>query len=131
MPVVIPSNITDIYLDIRAAEAMQITRYKKGGFYKNHTDGMSDSLSTYDTPDRPFMNGKVRKISMSIILNDDFEGGNFEFITYGSEKITINVIKPKLGDIIFFPSGVEHRVAPVTKGTRYSLVNWFVGPPVK
>ena len=42
----------------------------------------------------------------------------------------ITPIDAKAGDIIFLPSGMEHRVAPVTKGVRYSLVNWFVGPPV-
>ena len=35
----------------------------------------------------------------------------------------------KEGSIIVFPSFINHRVAPVTKGTRYSLVAWFVGPP--
>ena len=120
-------------LDVTSAEDMQITRYKKGGFYINHKDGMADSLSAYDIPNNPFMHGKVRKISMSIILNDNFEGGDFEFITppTGTKEILIDAIKPKVGQIIFFLSGVEHRVAPVTKGTRYSLVSWFLGEPVK
>ena len=39
--------------------------------------------------------------------------------------------KVKAGDMIFFTSGMEHRVTPVTKGVRYSLVNWFVGPPIR
>ena len=60
---------------------------------------------------------------MSIILNDDFEGGDFEI--YGEESEL-----PK-GSVIVFPSFIEHRVAPVIKGTRYSLVAWFVGPPFK
>ena len=76
------------------------------------------------------MHGHVRKISMSIILNDNFEGGAFEFASYGKEECNITPIEAKAGDIIFFTSGMEHRVAPVTKGVRYSLVNWFVGPPV-
>ena len=33
------------------------------------------------------------------------------------------------GSIIVFPAFMEHRVTPVTRGTRYSLVTWFVGPP--
>ncbi|BCU99421.1 MAG: hypothetical protein CM15mV27_1400 [Caudoviricetes sp.] len=33
--------------------------------------------------------------------------------------------KPK-GSIVVFPSFVYHRVIPVTKGTRYSLVCWSV-----
>ena len=118
-------------LDIKAAESMQLTRYRKGGFYELHKDGNSDHLSVYDEPNNPFMNGHVRKISMSIILNDNFEGGAFEFATYGKEQCDITPIDAKAGDMIFFCSGMEHRVAPVTKGVRYSLVNWFVGPPVK
>ena len=118
-------------LDIKAAESMQLTRYRKGGFYNFHKDGNADHLSVYDEPNNPFMNGHVRKISMSIILNDNFEGGAFEFASYSKEKFSITPIEAGAGDIIFFPSGMEHRVAPVTKGVRYSLVNWFVGPPVK
>ena len=117
-------------LDIKAAESMQLTRYRKGGFYNFHKDGNADHLSVYDEPNNPFMNGHVRKISMSIILNDNFEGGAFEFASYSKEKCGITPIDAKAGDMIFFCSGMEHRVAPVTKGVRYSLVNWFVGPPV-
>ena len=117
-------------LDIQSAESMQITRYKKGGFYNFHKDGNSDHLSAYDKPDNPFLHGRVRKISMSIILNDNYEGGAFEFASYSKEECSITPIEAKAGDIIFFTSGMEHRVAPVTKGVRYSLVNWFVGPPV-
>ena len=77
------------------------------------------------------MHGHVRKISMSIILNDNFEGGAFEFASYTKEVCTITPIKATAGSVLVFPSGMEHRVAPVTKGVRYSLVNWFLGPPVK
>jgi len=117
-------------LVIKAAESMQLTRYRKGGFYSFHKDGNADHLSTYDNPENPFLHGNVRKISMSIILNDNFEGGAFEFASYGKEECSITPIEAKVGDLIFFCSGMEHRVAPVTKGVRYSLVNWFVGPPV-
>ena len=118
-------------LDIHAAESMQLARYRKGGFYEWHKDGSSDSLAAYDEPQNEFLNGKVRKISMSLILNDDFESGEFEFCCYGEGKSEITPIELKRGDMIFFTSGMEHRVRPVTKGTRYSLVNWFVGPPIK
>jgi len=117
-------------LDIKAAESMQLTRYKKGGFYEFHKDGCADHLSAYDNPGNPFMHGHVRKISMSILLNDNFEGGAFEFASYNKEKCVITPIEAKAGDLIFFCSGMEHRVAPVTKGVRYSLVNWFLGPPI-
>jgi len=115
--------------DIKSCESCQVTRYKKGGFYGFHNDGAGDHLSAYDIPDNHFLDGRVRKLSMSIILNDNFEGGAFEFATYNKEKCTITPIKATTGSIIIFPSSVEHRVAPVTKGIRYSVVCWFLGPP--
>jgi len=118
--------------DISSAESPQIGRYKKGGFYGWHSDGGADCLSTYNKPDNKFLNGNARKLSMTILLNDNYEGGEFQFCTYKEEKPHIST--PEInstGSIIVFPSFLEHRVAPVTKGTRYSLVAWFVGPPFK
>ena len=118
--------------DIRYAESMQITRYKKGGFYGFHKDGKSDHLAKYDEPDNEFKHGHVRKLSMTVLLNDNYEGGEFQFATYNREKCEIETPKfNKTGMIIVFPSDMEHRVAPVTKGIRYSLVTWFLGPPFK
>ena len=82
-------------LDIKAAESMQLTRYKKGGFYGFHKDGNADHLSTYDNPGNSFMHGHVRKISMSIILNGNFSGGAFEFASYSKEKCSITPIEAK------------------------------------
>ena len=119
--------------DIRSAEGMQITRYKKGGFYAFHPDGRGDHLSTYDMPNNEFLHGNVRKLSMTVLLNDNYEGGEFQFTEYGKEQCEISTPEEfnKIGSIIVFPSDVEHRVAPVTKGIRYSLVVWFLGPPFK
>ena len=116
---------------IKSAEHMQITRYRKGGFYNFHRDGSGDHLSAYNNPQNAFIHGHVRKLSMSVILNNNFEGGAFEFASYSREKCTITPIEASTGSVIVFPSSMEHRVAPVTKGVRYSLVNWFVGPPVR
>ena len=118
--------------DIRSAEGMQITRYKKGGFYNFHKDGKGDHLSAYDAPDKEFIHGNVRKLSMTVLLNDNYEGGEFQFATLNKEKCEIHTPEfNKTGMIIVFPSDMEHRVAPVTKGIRYSLVVWFLGPPFK
>ena len=118
--------------DIKGAESMQITRYKKGGFYRFHKDGKGDHLSAYDEPDTEFMHGHVRKLSMTVLLNDNYEGGEFQFVTLNKEKCEIHTPEfNKTGTIIIFPSDMEHRVAPVTKGIRYSLVVWFLGPPFR
>ena len=70
----------------------------------------------------------VRKISMTLLLSDekDFEGGELQLIS--EEKETP---KLKQGHALFFASFLRHRVKPVTKGTRRSLVMWFGGPSFK
>ena len=115
---------------IKAAESMQITRYRKGGFYVFHRDGNGDHLSAYNKPQNAFMHGYVRKLSMTVLLNDAYEGGEFQFASYGKEECHISTPEfSKVGSIVVFPSEMEHRVASITKGVRYSLVTWFVGPP--
>ena len=118
--------------DITGVESMQITKYKTGSFYDWHRDGPSDCLSVYNNPDNKFMHGKVRKLSMTILLNGNYQGGEFQFSYYN--KLENKVETPDFknaGSVIVFPSFLEHQVSPVTKGTRYSLVAWFVGPPFK
>jgi PKHD-type hydroxylase len=71
-----------------------------------------------------------RKLSMSLLLSDpsEFEGGEFEVKT--DSDIPIN-LEQKRGRAWFFPSWALHRVTPVTKGVRKSLVLWVGGPPFK
>jgi len=112
--------------NIVAAENCQITRYTKDGFYTWHKDGMGSHNEVRNEPDNKFLHGNTRKLSMSIVLNSNFEGGDFEMRGEGERG---GAPKLKEGSIIVFPSFMEHRVAPVTKRIRYSLVAWFVGPP--
>jgi hypothetical protein len=70
---------------------------------------------------------ETRKLTCLAILNDDFEGGKF-FIQQGHEKIYPPQEK---GDIIVFPSFMVHGVEPVTKGKRFTVVTWLVGPYFK
>ena len=72
-------------------------------------------------------NSPVRKISMSLLLNheSEFEGGELELFADG------NVASLTQGHAIFFASFLNHRVKPVTKGVRKSLVVWFGGTPFK
>jgi len=70
---------------------------------------------------------ETRKISCLAILNDDFEGGKF-YIQNGHDKIYPPQEK---GDIIIFPSFMLHGVEPVTKGQRFSVITWLVGPYFK
>ncbi len=67
-----------------------------------------------------------RKISISILLNDDYEGGELGFFMTGEQQV-----KPDAGVAIAFPSFMPHRVCPVTKGERWSLVCWIAGDPFR
>ena len=123
------------------SEPCQFTKYGVEQYYGWHCDGF----------DRPYgdeepnlqLRGKVRKLSMTISLSDpsEYDGGNleFDFRNYSNpddEKERLDrmkectEIRPK-GSIVVFPSYVFHRVTPVTRGTRYSLVCWSVGKPFR
>ena len=102
---------------MRLTEIAQFTHYLTGGFYDWHMD--NDVTGKHQPP--------VRKISMTLLLSDPstFEGGELEFMSEGK------IAKLKQGQAIFFASWLQHRVKPVTKGERFSLVMWFGGPSFK
>jgi PKHD-type hydroxylase len=103
---------------MRLTEPAQFTEYPKGGFYDWHMD--SDTHFKHEPT--------VRKISMTLLLSDpaEFKGGELQFMDKG--KAIDNL---KQGQAIFFASFLRHRVAPVKKGIRRSLVMWFGGPPIR
>jgi predicted 2-oxoglutarate/Fe(II)-dependent dioxygenase YbiX len=55
-------------------------------------------------------------------LNDEYEGGEFAFF---DREI---IIRGGKGSIVMFPSNFmfPHEVMPVTSGTRYSIITWYV-----
>ena len=112
--------------DIVSAESCQVTRYTKDGFYTWHKDGLGSHNEVWNEPNNEALHGNTRKLSMAVILNSDFEGGDFELRDFDG-----NIPGLKEGSIIVFPSFIDHRVTPVTKGIRYSLVAWFLGPPFR
>lgn len=85
----------------------ELLKYPEGCFYIEHTDSFK---------------ARPRAVSCSFILNDDFEGGEFAFF---NKELKYKLSK---GDAIMFPSNFmyPHEVMPVTKGTRYSIVTWFI-----
>ena len=112
-------NQTSFEFDIYAIEALQVTKYAApGGKYEWHQDSNGYTPHTDDL---------VRKVSMSIALNEDYEGGEFMYLNSHEQK----EVPLKKGDMVVFPSYLLHTVKPVTKGTRYSLVAWASGGPLK
>jgi len=86
-------------------DSVNLLRYVKSGHLPAHQD---QGVST-------------RVLSSVIYLNDNYEGGEIEFI---NSKVKI---KPEAGSIIFFPSNFlyVHEVYPITNGTRYSMPHWY------
>ena len=120
------------------SESCQFTKYGVGQYYGWHCDSWD---KPYDKPDDLNSHGKIRKLSVTISLNDpdEYVGGNLEFdfrnqVDWERNKKkaikSCEEIRPR-GSIIVFPSFCWHRVAPVTSGTRYSLVIWNLGRPFK
>tara|TARA_R110000751_G_scaffold78848_3_gene159154 strand:+ start:1598 stop:2197 length:600 start_codon:yes stop_codon:yes gene_type:complete len=115
-------------------ETAQFTKYGKYDFYDWHVDSPSEPYPTNDS--RKGYEGKIRKLSSVLLLSEpgkDFEGGEFEmdFDSCGGEGKKIITGLNKQGSFIVFPSFVRHRVKPVTKGIRHSLVLWHLGLPWK
>jgi len=98
---------------MQITEMAQYTEYPEGGFYEWHVD--NDVNMQHEPP--------VRKISMTLLLSpeSEFEGGDLELMAEGK------IAKIKQGHAIFFASFIRHRVKPVTRGRRQSLVMWFGG----
>ena len=127
------------------SESCQFTKYGVGQYYGWHTDSWEVPYDRSKQKDEngnyPIDHGKIRKLSVTISLNDpdEYDGGNLEFDFRNqrdwerNKKSKIKActeIRPR-GSIIVFPSFVWHRVAPVTRGTRYSLVIWNLGYPYR
>jgi predicted 2-oxoglutarate/Fe(II)-dependent dioxygenase YbiX len=95
------------HCNIEQDSGYDLLKYEVGNFYNTHTDSFKD---------RP------RAVSCSFMLNDDYEGGEFAFF---DRELVYNL---KKGSCIMFPSNFmyPHEIMPVTSGTRYSIVTWFI-----
>jgi predicted 2-oxoglutarate/Fe(II)-dependent dioxygenase YbiX len=86
-------------------EDNNLLQYTETQKFNSHYDGDSSSK---------------RMISPILYLNDDYIGGEIEFVNFGIK------IKPKPGSLIVFPSNYAYRhiAHPVTSGTKYAIVTW-------
>jgi PKHD-type hydroxylase len=95
-------------------ECLQFAQYAPGQHYDWHTD-------TFTLSGNPI----ERKVTAVCLLSDpsEYEGGEFQMRLY--QQYSPPLAK---GTIIAFPSILEHRVTPVTKGERLSATVWMNGP---
>jgi|TARA_R100000005_G_C4902285_1_gene143895 Rps23 Pro-64 3,4-dihydroxylase Tpa1-like proline 4-hydroxylase len=89
---------------------IDLLKYSPGGRYNLHVDHFSNVS---------------RHLSIIINLNNNYEGGDLVFTDPKSNEVK----RLKLGErsIVFFPSNFmyPHKIEPITKGTRYSIVAWL------
>ncbi len=99
------------YLILGRDSGYQLLRYKKRGGYIRHVDSVPE---------------RQNHICCSILLNDDFGGGELTF--FGSDNIDEYTPKLTKGDMIIFPANFMYPYAinSITSGERYSVVTWFV-----
>jgi len=99
--------------ELAGSERLQFSAYAPGEHYDWHIDLGAQ------------LHFAQRKISVSVLLNDpaEYDGGDLE-VSIGSDN---KICARSKGAVILFPSYALHRVTPVTRGTRYSLVAWIVG----
>ena len=104
-------------------QAIQFARYQDGGHYDWHQDASPMDLAN-----------EGRKLSLTFSLTDDteYDGGLLQFYNgdkpYEDKDHDIEKDIKSVGTVIVFDSRDWHRVTPVTKGVRYSIVCWTVGP---
>ena len=105
-------------------DQFQYAHYCVNDHYNWHVDTQKNCSTTF-----------VRKLSFSLVLNDDYDGGVLQIAispTPDSEDpYRIFSVPKKRGTLIVFPSHMVHRVTPVTHGIRKSIVGWFTGPPLR
>jgi PKHD-type hydroxylase len=101
-------------------EPIQLGVYtaEDNGHYDWHIDAFTGNKST------------PRKLSMVLMLSDpsDFEGGELLLKSNNDNYTSLNMVK---GRAWFFPSYMLHKVTPVTRGTRKTIVLWVGGPAFK
>lgn len=103
-------------LSVNTRSNLQFTEYTVDQYYGWHMDTF-------------MLEDGMRKISIVVQLTDpsNYEGGDFQFRNYGGGVETMKVLRQR-GTVLIFPSWIEHRVTPVTKGKRQTLVAWMSGP---
>lgn len=117
LPYIHHANIQALHVNLNGNAEIQYTEYhaSEGGHYDWHGDVDWNEGLLAD-----------RKLSMTVQLSDpsEYEGGQFEF----GEVECPNEYSRVKGTVLVFPSYLTHRVTPVTKGVRKSLVSWWWGP---
>ena len=115
------ADFSSLYID--NIEPLQYSEYNTNQEYGWHQD----------VSNTPYPDGRIRKVSFSIFVNDNFEGGEFDLEIHGPnvKKRYISEWRRSNENCILFHSDMWHRVRPVKSGVRKSIVGWLLGPKMK
>lgn len=105
---IVNDDLKNVDKTYKCSEWLTLLIYEKDDFFGLHKD---DYL---DTKDRTIFTG-------GYLLNDDFDGGEFNLYHQGKEII----LEKKVGNTYIFDVAISHEVKPILKGIRYSLI-WFI-----
>ncbi|MBZ0120303.1 MAG: 2OG-Fe(II) oxygenase [Sandaracinaceae bacterium] len=122
------------HFELEIVEDLQFAIYGEGGRYDWHVDSSPRPYTAKDARMGEAFEGLIRKVSFSVQLSDPstYEGGDLELevgLPGDPERSEVPEDARARGTVIVFPSFVPHRVRPVARGVRYSLVGWACGKP--
>ena len=60
----------------------------------------------------------IKEWNVGIILNEDFEGGDYLIFDENDEPI---IIDKQIGNVCIYQSQIPHQVTPITKGERWTI----------
>ena len=94
----------------------------------NYNEYSSEQKQEYGWHADCFKLEKQSDIKLTVIVNistESYTGGELQlFLNHERTSHALN----DSGAVIVFPSWIQHRVTPVTSGTRKSVSFWLIGP---
>lgn len=117
--VALAANYDQWNFNITHSNQCEYLRYDKNGHFNSHVDTFFADVS--------HRAADMRKLTVILFLNDDYEGGKL-YLQIGSERLYPDTSP---GNVIIFPSFFLHGVEPIISGIRRSVVTWMAGPYLK
>ncbi|MCB9753063.1 MAG: 2OG-Fe(II) oxygenase [Myxococcales bacterium] len=109
----IPALARAYETSLRDVETPQALVYGPGDGYGLHRDVGAGAMT-------------ARRVSAALLLNDDFDGGQLRLHhNEGGQRLRY---EPRVaaGALVLFRPETLHEVTPVTAGSRYAIVTWYV-----
>lgn len=97
------------------AEPLQFARYGEAGYFDWHSD-----MGVHDT------SGRKLSLTVQLVPPERYDGGDLEFLALPGRAAPRDP-----GTAVLFPAYLPHRVTPVRRGQRLSLVAWAYGPALR